>query len=89
MIIICYSCFFAVENQMLSITAVHLCQQANRQSCCHHEDEAQEEPDVEPLPTGEVIHGETLPCVVVEICTVVVRHDIPRNGGGNDNEQDD
>lgn len=68
---------------------VRLCQQANHQSCYYHEDKAQEEPDVEPLPAGEVIYGETLPGVVVKICTVVVRHNVPRYGGGNDDEQDD
>lgn len=68
---------------------VYLCQQANHQSCYYHEDKAQEEPDVEPLPAGEVIYGETLPGVVVKICTVVVRHNVPRYGGGNDDEQDD
>lgn len=74
---------------MTLATVANLCQQANRQSCYHHEDEAKEEPDIKPLPTGEVVHGEPLTGMVVEICTVVVRHDIPCNGSDNDDEQND
>lgn len=74
---------------MTLATVANLCQQANRQSCYHHEDETKEEPNIKPLSTGEIIHRETLTGMVVEICTVVVRHDIPRNGSGNDDEQND
>ena len=48
--------FFAIENRMTLATVANLCQQANRQSCYHHEDEAKEEPDIKPLPTGEIRH---------------------------------
>lgn len=74
---------------MTLATVANLYQQANHQSCYHHEDEAKEEPYIKSLPTDEVVHGKPLTGMVVEICTVVVRHDIPRNGGGNDDEQND
>lgn len=48
--------FFAIENRMTLATVANLCQQANRQSCYHHEDEAKEEPYIKPLPTGEIRH---------------------------------
>ena len=41
---------------MTLATVANLCQQANHQSCYHHEDEAKEEPYIKPRPTGEIRH---------------------------------